>query len=149
MVFASRLRPGAILISPSVGDKWGLLRQMVEAASEAWELSPELLARCHRCLVAREESVSTGMEAGIAVPHAAVEGLNEVVVGLSLLPQGLAFDSLDGQPAQVVVMILVPKHEKLAHLSTLTEVARRLGDSAFRSTLLQAKSAEDVLKLWA
>ncbi len=149
MVFASRLRPDAVLISPEVADKWVLLREMVEAAAGAWELSSELLARCHRCLVAREESVSTGMEAGIAVPHAAVEGLEEVVCGLALLPQGLAFDSLDGQPAQVVVMILVPKHEKLAHLSTLTEVARRLGDRDFRDRLLKASAPEEVLQLWA
>lgn len=149
MVFASQLRPGAVVIAPSVSDKWALLRQMVEAAAGAWELSPELLENCHRRLVAREESVSTGMEAGIAVPHAAVEGLDEVVCGLALLPKGLPFDSLDQQDAQVVVMILVPKHEKLAHLSTLTEVARRLGDASFRAQLLQKTAADDVLAMWA
>lgn len=148
MVFASQLRPGAVVIAPSVSDKWALLRQMVEAASKAWDLSPELLETCHQRVVAREKSVSTGMEAGIAVPHAAVEGLDEVVCGLALLPKGLAFDSLDQQDAQVVVMILVPKHEKLAHLSTLTEVARRLGDASFRAQLLKKTSAEDVLAMW-
>ena len=62
---------------------------------------------------------------------------------------GLDFESLDGRPAQIVVMILVPKHEKLIHLQTLTEVARRLGDASFRTDLLAAASPEAVIQLWS
>ena len=149
MDFPTHFRSGSVLLAPSVPDKWKLLESMVDALSSAWNLSEEAQNLCLECVVAREQCVSTGMEAGIAVPHAAVEGLEKMVVSMAILPGGLDFESLDGQPAQIVVMILVPKHEKLMHLQTLTEVARRLGDASFRSTLLAAAAPEDVVQLWS
>ena len=149
MDFPAHFRPATVLLSPKVKSKWDLLTAMVDAAADAWELSTELTAESHRSLVAREESVSTGMEAGIAVPHAAVAGLPKMIIGMAIIPAGLEFESLDGQPSKVVVMILVPKSEKLAHLQTLTEVARRLSDSNFRKSLLQASSSEQVVGLWS
>lgn len=149
MDFPAHFRPATVLLSPQVKDKWGLLHAMVEATANAWDFSEDLKAESHRCLVAREESVSTGMEAGIAVPHAAVDGLPKMIIGMAILPEGIEFESLDGQAATVVVMILVPKTEKLAHLQTLTEVARRLSGNAFRQSLLQAESGEQVVGLWS
>ena len=148
MDFPAHFRPSSVLLAPKVKDKWELLHAMVEAASQSWEMSADLTAESHRCLVAREQSVSTGMEAGIAVPHAAVAGLPQMILGMAVIPEGLEFESLDGQPATVVVMILVPKSEKLAHLQTLTEVARRLSGRDFRQQLLQASSGEEVVALW-
>jgi mannitol/fructose-specific phosphotransferase system IIA component (Ntr-type) len=149
MDFPAHLRPASVLLSPPHSDKWALLDAIVAATANAWDLSPELANECHRCLLAREHSVSTGMEAGIAVPHAAVAGLPQLILGMAILPRGLEFESLDGQPATVVVMILVPKTEKLAHLQTLTEVARRLSGSAFRQSLLAAQTGEQVVGLWS
>jgi len=149
MDFPAHFRSGSVLLGPPVPDKWKLLESMVEALASAWNLSEEAKNLCLECVVAREQCVSTGMEAGIAVPHAAVEGLSNMVVSMAILPDGLDFESLDGQPAQIVVMILVPKHEKLMHLQTLTEVARRLGDADFRSNLLASTQPEAVVQLWS
>ncbi|MDA0666162.1 MAG: PTS sugar transporter subunit IIA [Planctomycetota bacterium] len=149
MDFPTHFRSGSVLLAPSVSDKWKLLESMVDAVSSAWDLSEDAQSLCLECVVAREQCVSTGMEAGIAVPHAAVEGLDKMVVSMAILPEGLDFESLDGKPAQIVVMILVPKHEKLIHLQTLTEVARRLGDATFRNDLLAAADPEDVIQLWS
>jgi len=149
MDFPAHFRSGSVLLAPPVSDKWNLLEAMVEALSSAWNLTVEAQNLCLECVVAREQCVSTGMEAGIAVPHAAVEGLDRMLVSMAILPGGLAFESIDGQPAQIVVMILVPKHEKLIHLQTLAEVARRLGDASFRADLLAAAAPEDVVQLWS
>ena len=149
MDFPAHFRSASVLLAPQVSDKWKLLESMVEAVALSWEMSPEIQAQCLSCVVAREESVSTGMEAGIAVPHAAVEGLEQMVVGMAILPQGLEFASLDGRPTQVVVMILVPREEKLLHLRSLTEVARRLSDPDFRHNLLRAQDPDEVIRLWS
>lgn len=149
MDFPAHLLPDSVLLAPSVSDKWKLLETMVQAVADSWQLSPEIATSCHQCVFAREESASTGMEAGIAVPHAAVDGLEQLVISMALLPKGLEFASLDGKPAQVVVLILVPKKEKLIHLQTLTEVARRLANADFRSELLQASDAADVIRMWS
>jgi mannitol/fructose-specific phosphotransferase system IIA component (Ntr-type) len=99
-------------------------------------------------LLAREKSVSTGMEQGIAVPHATLEGLTELIAGIAIFPEGLDFQSLDGSPANIVVFLLVPSAEKLAHVRTLTEIARRLGDPVFRFRLLALEKAEQVVAAW-
>lgn len=149
MDFPAHLLPDSVLLAPAASDKWKLLESMVQAVARSWEMSPEIAAACHQCVFAREESASTGMEAGIAVPHAAVEGLEQLVIGMALLPDGLEFHSLDGKPAKVIVLILVPKKEKLIHLQTLTEVARRLSGEDFRESLLGAGSSAEVIQMWS
>ncbi len=148
MSLADHLCPGAVLLRPAAKDKWELLSALVRALVEAGRLPVEREAEALEALEARERSVSTGMEHGIAVPHAALPGLDGVVAAVAILPQGLAFDSLDGQPARIVVLLLVPREEKLLHVRTLTEVARRLGDPDFRERLLRAGDPDQVRALW-
>lgn len=149
MSLAEHLHPAAVLLRPESTDKWALLRHMSQALVDAGSLPQESLDAAVAALEERERSVSTGMEQGIAVPHAALEGLDRMVVGMALLPGGIDFEALDGQPSQVVVLILVPKAEKLMHLQTLSEVARRLGDPSFRDALLDAPDGAAALALWA
>lgn len=149
MALAEYLHPQAVLLNPSVVDKWVLIREMAAAAAAAGRLAPERVEEAQAALEARERSVSTGMENGVAVPHAALPDLETVIAGLAVLPQGLDFQSLDGKPAQIVVMLLVPKEEKVLHVRTLTEVARRLGDAEFRRQVLAAQDSARVLGLWS
>ncbi len=141
-------RSGCVLLNPVVEDKWALLRHMVASLVDAGTLSAERQEEARAAVFAREESVSTGMEQGIAVPHASLPHLSGVHAALALLPKGLDFSSLDGAPTQIVVLLLVPKEEKLLHVRTLTEIARRLGDVPFRRRLLAAGSPEAALDLW-
>lgn len=148
MDIKSQFSPACVLLNPPVPDKWALLDCLIDCAAEAWGLDDSLRESSRAALIARERSVSTGMEAGIAVPHAAVEGLPQMIVGMALMPSGLEFESLDQRPAKLVVMILVPKHEKLAHLTTLSQVARRLSDKGFRDRLLAAPDADAIVSMW-
>ena len=149
MSVAEHLHPAAVLLRPQAADKWQLLRRMCEALVRAHVLPQARLEAAVAALIERERSVSTGMEHGIAVPHAALEGLDAMVVGMALLPEGMDFEAMDGKPSTVVVLILVPKAEKLMHLQTLSEVARRLGDARFRDRLLQVPDGAAALALWA
>lgn len=148
MSLADHLDARAVLLRPPAADKWALLRQMVAALVDCGRIPAPALEAAAAAVEARERSVSTGMEQGIAVPHASLEGLERVSAALALLPEGLDFQSLDGQPARIVVLLLVPRHEKLAHVRTLTEVARRLSDAGFRERLLRAPTADAAVELW-
>ncbi|RMH01916.1 MAG: PTS sugar transporter subunit IIA [Planctomycetota bacterium] len=149
MSFADLLRPEAVLIGPDAADKWQLLRRLAEALVACGALPAERLEEAVAALEARERSVSTGMEQGIAVPHAALEDLERVLAALAVVPDGIEFQSLDGQPARIVVLLLVPRREKVLHVKTLTEVARRLGDEDFRRRILACRSGEEVVALWS
>ncbi len=149
MALADYLRPDAVLLSPQASDKWQLIRQMVDGLVRAGHLPAPRREEAVAALDARERSVSTGMEQGIAVPHAALEELDGVRAAMAVIPAGLDFQSLDQLPAKIVVLLLVPKKEKLLHVRTLTEVARRLGDSAFRERILACQSGEELIGLWS
>lgn len=149
MPLADHLHPAAVLIAPPTRDKWHLIEMLAEAMVAAGRLPAARLQDAVEALYARERCVSTGLEDGIAIPHAALEDLSGMVVALALLPDGLAFDAQDGKPIHVAVAVLVPRHEKLLHLQTLAEVARRLGDSEFRSELLSCSDGREAVALWS
>lgn len=148
MPLADHLDPRAVLLGPSPADKWELLRLLVGALGAAGKIAPERSAAALAAVEARERTVSTGLEQGVAVPHAAVEGLAELAAAVAVLPRGLDFHSLDGRPARIVVLLLVPRHDRQAHVRTLTEVARRLADPTFRERVLEARDPGAVVDLW-
>ncbi len=149
MALFEHLQSAAVVLAPRVQDKWQLIDHLVETLVAAGELSEDLHEAAQKALVAREQSVSTGMEHGIAVPHAAMEELDCLKVAMAVLPQGVEFQSVDGKAAHIIVMLLVPKSEKLLHLTTLTEIARRLSEASFRERLVAAGSADEVVACWA
>ncbi len=87
--------------------------------------------------------MSTGMEHGIAIPHAAVDGVHEVLACLGIIASehGLAFESIDGRPTRVVVLLVIPRSQKLLHIRTLADIARVLGRDSVREALLAARDA--------
>jgi PTS system fructose-specific IIA component/PTS system nitrogen regulatory IIA component len=113
------------------------------------EVGPEIL----RQVIARERSMSTGMERGIAIPHAAVDGLERVVAGLGVVSgptgDGVPFDSVDAGPAWLVVLLLIPRPQKLLHIRTLADLARHLGNEEVRQALRNARSPEEAWKALA
>lgn len=149
MPLADCLHPAAVLVAPSAVDKWQLIGHLTDAMVASGRLPAARQAEALKALFAREKSVSTGMERGIAIPHAALEDLPGMVVAMALIPDGLEFDSQDGRPAQIVVAVLVPRHEKLLHLQALAEVARRLGDPSFKEKLLLCRDGRAAVALWA
>lgn len=149
MTLADHLCPEAVLLAPAAADKWDLLRLLVDGLVRSGGLPAARREEAAGALIARERSVSTGMEQGIAVPHAALEDLPGVLAALAVLPDGLDFQSLDQLPARIVVLLLVPKREKLVHVRTLTEVARRLSDAAFRQRVLSCRTADELIDLWS
>ncbi len=149
MPLADHLHPAAVLLAPPARDKWHLIEMLAEGMVAAGRLPAARLKEAVEALYARERCVSTGLEDGIAIPHAALDGLSSMVVALGILPDGLDFDAQDGKPTQLVVAVVVPRQEKLLHLQTLAEVARRLSDGDFRAALLASSDGREAVALWS
>ncbi len=97
-------------------------------------------------LVAREKSMSTGMEQGIAIPHASVDQVPATAVALGVARQGIEFESIDGRPTQLVILLVNPSNQTKAHIRTLAEIARLLSSAELRTALVAADSARTVLQ---
>jgi len=96
----------------------------------------------------REETMSTGIGFGIAIPHCSSDQLDEVVAAFGRSSSGIEFDALDNAPVKFVVLFIVPKNQFQTHLRTLASIAKFLNDRAVRESLAQAKSAEEILAIF-
>jgi len=90
--------------------------------------------------------MTTGMQNGIAIPHAAVDGIDELIPVLALSQRGIPFDTLDGRPAQILVCLIIPRAKKLLHIKTLAEIARLLSRPEVRQRLVGCSSAREVVE---
>lgn len=136
--------PEDLVLDFAPDDKWDALGKLVDHLVAQGRLSEEQAPAIRDAVLARERSMSTGMEHGIAIPHAAVEGVEQLLVALGIVrnESGLNFESIDGQPARLVVLLVIPKAQKLLHIRTLADVARVLGKDAVREQLLAAESPQ-------
>ena len=96
----------------------------------------------------REETMSTGIGFGIAIPHCSSDRLNEVVAAFGRSPGGIEFDALDNAPVKFVVLFIVPKNQFQTHLRTLASIAKFLNDRSIRENLGKATSREEILAIF-
>lgn len=145
MQLKSLFRPGDFVLGFEPLDKWDAIERLMDHMVEGGRIDADLAPPLREAVLARERSMSTGMERGIAIPHAAVEGLSEVVACIGVVPRegGLAFESIDARPTRLVVLLLIPQAQKLLHIRTLADIARVLGQESVRNALLAARSGEE------
>lgn len=92
-------------------------------------------------LFAREKMGSTGLGLGIAIPHGRIKGLKEVRGAFFRLASPVQFDAPDGQPVNLVFVLLVPEAASEHHLQLLSELAQMFSDKTFREKLAAANDA--------
>ena len=131
-------------VSFAPADKWAAIRELVAHLVRRDRLQADQAPAVVEAVLAREKSMSTGMEHGIAIPHAAVDGVDGVRAAMGIVAEGasLGFDSIDGRPTRVVVLLVIPRAQKLLHIRTLADIARVLGRDAVREQLVAAVTPE-------
>ena len=99
-------------------------------------------------LRAREETMSTGIGFGIAIPHASSERVDRVVAAFGRSSKGIEFDALDNAPVRFIVLFVVPKDQFQTHLRTLAAIAKFLNDRSVRERLGTAATAAEILGIF-
>ncbi|WP_416885000.1 PTS IIA-like nitrogen regulatory protein PtsN [Marinospirillum sp.] len=98
-------------------------------------------------LIARERLGSTGIGQGIALPHCRMRHCSEAVGTFIRLRDKIDFDALDGQPVDLIFVLLVPEEANEAHLQTLAELAQKFSDEDLRKALRKTDVAEQLHQL--
>jgi len=112
-------------------------RDALECSARAFENIPGPdPARIFDCLMAREQLGSTGLGKGVAIPHGRLRGLKRAAAAIVRLKAPIEFGSPDGQPVQLLVVLLVPEHATHQHLEILSELAQMLSEPSMREQLL-------------
>lgn len=107
--------------------------------------SKELFAKD---VFARESLGTTGVGMGIAIPHGKSKAVVKESFSIIRLSQPIEWQSLDGQPVIMVIMLAVPEENAdTNHLKILSKLAYFLMDDEFREKLLRIKNKDEILKL--
>ena len=96
-------------------------------------------------LVEREEKMSTGMQYGIAIPHAKTELVDRLVTMIAVSKAGVPFETLDGEPASIFIATLSPPTDANSHIRFLAVVTRQLANRRIREKVLEASTREELV----
>lgn len=100
-------------------------------------------------LFARERLGSTGLGHGVAIPHGRVKGLRTAVGAFFKTAHPIAFDAPDGQPVNLIFILLVPERATDLHLQLLGELAQIFSDKALREQLQEADDPAALHQMFA
>lgn len=97
---------------------------------------------------AREESMSTGMQYGLAIPHGKCNGINELCLSIGIIKEGLDFDALDGQPSRVFIMVLSSLTNGNPHIQVLAGIGTKLGTEEEINRLVDCKTEKSIVEFF-
>ena len=95
----------------------------------------------------RENVCSTAIDEGVAIPHCKISGIPNLILAIARSKKGIEFDSLDGNPTHILILILSPENSSSLHIQALAAVSKKFKDSKLRDKILNASSDEEIYNL--
>jgi PTS system nitrogen regulatory IIA component len=139
MNISDLLAPEAVVASLKAQSK-KLLLQELAARAHAQTRLPE--KQIFETLIEREKLGTTGVGAGIAIPHGRIAGAKAITGIFARLESAIDYEAVDGQPVDLVFMLLAPENAGADHLKALARVSRLLRNQQTCEKLRAARSAE-------
>ena len=131
------ISPDAIFPALKAKSKKQALHELAQRAATLTGVAERTI---YDTLQQRENLGSTGVGRGIAIPHGRVPELRRIVSLLARLSEPIAFDSLDGEPVDLIFLLLAPEHAGADHLTALARISRLLREP---STIERLRAAQD------
>lgn len=124
-------------------DKKAAIAELVEVLNQAGELkdSQQLLAS----VLERESTRTTGIGNGLAIPHGKCTGVDHLVIAIGKPATPINFDSIDGRPVHLIVLLASPPDQTGPHIQALARISRLMTIEAFRVAMKNAASAQEIV----
>ncbi|MBN1269527.1 MAG: PTS sugar transporter subunit IIA [Kiritimatiellae bacterium] len=124
-----------------------IIREMIDHLVAVGKIRPASRDAALQAVMTREAKMSTGMQSGVAIPHGKTDAVDSLAAAIAVKKEGADFDSLDGQPSRIFVMIVSPASTTGPHIQFLAEISRLLNDPKVQERILQAQTAEEILEI--
>ena len=134
------LSQGGVVLDVRASDKVQLLKDLSARAALEVALDPDVISAE---ILKREELGSTGLGSGVAIPHARIPGLSKPYGVLARLKRALDFAAIDGEPVDLVFLLLLPGSSGGEQLNALAAVARQLRKPTTAATLRKARDGSE------
>jgi len=139
------LSPSCIDLNGIASSKTNAIEKMVDLMEKRGNLTDKEVYK--KGVFAREEESTTGIGEGIAIPHCKSDSVKEPGLAAMVLPEGVEYDALDGEPVNLIFLIAAPNTKENVHLDVLSRLSTLLMDEKFVSDLRAAKSPEEFLNI--
>ena len=139
------LSPSCIDLNGIASSKTNAIEKMVDLMEKRGNLTNKEVYK--KGVFAREEESTTGIGEGIAIPHCKSDAVKEPGLAAMVLPEGVEYDALDGDPVNLIFLIAAPNTKDNVHLDVLSRLSTLLMDEKFVSDLRAAKSPEEFLDI--
>ncbi|MCK6438892.1 MAG: PTS sugar transporter subunit IIA [Planctomycetes bacterium] len=140
------MSPNRVVLDLKGKTKEQVLVELVEAqATSETVKNPDKLKKA---ILERESIMSTGIGISIAIPHAKIADVTDFTLAVGRKKDGIDYDSLDGQPVKIIIMIAAPEGQQNTYLRVLAKVTHVLRDDGARAKILAAKAPEEVIALF-
>ncbi len=148
MTLGNLLSADTILPEMQANERYAAIAELVNLLVSHGQIAEPDRDAVLTALRAREETMSTGIGFGIAIPHASSERVTKVVAAFGRSSKGIEFEALDNALVKFVVLFVVPKDQFQTHLRTLAAIAKFLNDRTVRERLGSAPAAADILAVF-
>jgi PTS system fructose-specific IIA component/PTS system nitrogen regulatory IIA component len=138
---------GNVKVPMNAADKTAAIVELVDFLVDKNLLDRALREGAVSALMERERSMSTGMEHGVALPHATVGFADKLISAMGIHKTGVQFDAPDNSKARIIILMLVPQNKFTEHVRTLAGISRVLSDEKFRSHLKKASSPREAVAI--
>ena len=139
------LKASSIKLGESAASKPDMIKKLADLMERSGHLKDK--NQYIKDVLKREDSGTTGIGEGVAIPHAKSIGVKEPTLAAMTVPAGTDYDSLDGEPTKLFFAIGVPENSNDDHLLVLSRLSTMLMDGRFRQALIASKSNDEFLKI--
>lgn len=122
-----------------------IIDELVEMLNAAGKLNDK--EEYKKQILKRESQSSTGLEEGIAIPHAKTAAVKIPSIAFGLSKNGVDYESLDGEPSKLFFMIAAPANASDTHIEILSKLTTMLLDDDIRERLLEVKTPQEVIEI--
>ena len=145
MILTQILQPNCIKVPLASKDKDGAIEELVNLLADNRHLSDR--GEALEAVLAREQTRSTGIGSGIAIPHGKCAAAKELVMAIGIAGEPIEFDSIDNKPVSIVLLLVSPPDQTGPHIQALARISRLMLDAQFKAQLEKATSPEEVYDL--
>jgi fructose-specific phosphotransferase system IIA component len=145
MTLTKILQPTCLKVPLEGKDKKSVITELVDLLDADGVLLDRKMA--FDAVLAREETRSTGIGSGIAIPHGKCNAVKELVMAIGLTSEPIDFESVDGKPVKIIFLLVSPADQTGPHIQALARISRLMLDEEFKQELEGASSAEEVYEL--
>ena len=145
MILTQILQPNCVKVPVESKDKEAVITELVDLLDSNGSLLDRDAAL--EAVLARERTRSTGTGGGIAIPHGKCNAVNELVMAIGIAHEPIEFESVDGKPVTILILLVSPADQTGPHIQALARISRLMLDEEFKQKLEKATSADEVYEL--